>query len=348
MSQKKITIATRGSMLALWQARHVEKLLKSQGMEAALNVIATTGDKVQDRFLHEIGGKGLFVKELEEAMLAGDADMAVHSLKDVPVTLPPAFMLGAILPRHAAHDVLILRRKSAVPAGLADLAGKTVTAQDLATAGPITVGTSSLRRSALFALHVPKFKCVPVRGNVDTRLRKLHEGQFDALILAGASLERLGENLWTGLPHQEFIVCKLDPEHFIPCAGQGALAIEVPKTAELDNGVLKWLAPIHCADTAFCVAVERGVLKSLGGDCTMPFGAFCRIAEYNGKQMITARASLLANDGQNASGSVECELDAGRTAESVAAKLLSLLAEQGAAEVLAKLELPVPDTLRLH
>jgi hydroxymethylbilane synthase len=348
VTAKKITIATRGSMLALWQAHYVEEQLEKQGFLAEIQVVKTTGDQIQDRYLHEIGGKGLFVKELEEAMLAGEADIAVHSLKDVPVTLPPAFAIGAVLPRHAVHDVLVIRRKSAIPAGLEIEEGRTLDPEALAKSGPLTVGTSSLRRSALLALYAPKLKCIPVRGNVDTRLRKLGEGSFDAIVLAGASLERLGDKAWTGLQKDDFVICNLDPTYFVPCAAQGALAIEVPKTAELLSESTRWLSQLSCIDTTFCVTVERGILKSLGGDCTMPFGALCRIIEEGGKRIINARAMLLASDGNHATASLLTEWTPEKSPDAVAAQLLSALADQGAADVLKQLQLPVPETLRLH
>lgn len=356
MKPNELRIATRGSALALWQANHVAGKLNSNGIQTSLHVVKTTGDIVQDRFLGEIGGKGLFVKELEEAMLAGEAEIAVHSLKDMPVNLSPAFRFGAILARDPAHDVLIIRDKSAVSAGLSDSDGRILSAADLSSAGPLTVGTSSLRRSSQLARHVPKFKCLPVRGNVDTRLRKLHEGQFDAIILAAASLHRLGEKLWDHVPRAGFIVCPLEIHEFTPCAGQGALAIEVPNNGDLYAEALR---PLHCVETAFCVAVERAVLRALGGDCTMPFGAFCRIeTDAGGTRFAFASATLLDNHGEHASASVRVPLPQaltpgaqtpeGQAPESIGARLLTGLSEQGAAEILTRLHLPVPDVMRLH
>ena len=342
----ELRIATRGSPLALWQARHVAAKLDAAGIKTTLHVVKTTGDIVQDRFLHEIGGKGLFVKELEEAMLAGRADIAVHSLKDMPVNLSPAFRMGAIMKRDLAHDVLIVRAISAASAGLSDSDKQWLSAADLASAGPLTVGTSSLRRSSLFARHAPKLRCLPVRGNVDTRLRKLAEGQFDAIILAAASLERLGDTLWEQLPRSGFVVCQLDIQDFIPCAGQGALAIEIPNN---DDDCAEILRPLHCAETAFCVEVERSVLRSLGGDCTMPFGALCRIeVAADGQRQWVATATILNNDGEHATARVNVAVTEGLAPGTVASRILSGLSEQGAADILVRLRLPVPDVMRLN
>lgn len=350
MTHTEIRIATRGSLLALWQANHVAERLNQTGVATSLHVVKTTGDLVQDRFLHEIGGKGLFVKELEEAMLAGTADIAVHSLKDMPVNLSPAFRLGAILRRHAAHDVVIVRAKSAAPAGLSGRDGQWLKAQDLADAGPLTIGTSSLRRAALLALHTPKFKCLPVRGNVDTRIHKLHDGQFDAIVLAAASLDRLGDKLWENLPRDQFVVCPLDATEFVPCAGQGALAIEVPNNGDI---LAPFLEPLNCEETAFCVSVERAVLRALGGDCTMPFGALCKIVTGNdGAREAQASATLLTPDGQHARADIRVPLSDQkhpvRSPESLGAQVLATLTEQGAVEILTRLSLPVPDALRMH
>ncbi len=346
MTPRELKIATRGSALALWQAEFIAGKLNAAGVKTALHVVKTTGDLVQDRFLSEIGGKGLFVKELEDAMLAGHADIAVHSLKDMPVNLPPAFRFGAILKRHSAHDVLIVREKSAASAGLSERNGQWLTSEDLSAAGPLTIGTSSLRRASLFARYATKFKNLPVRGNVDTRLRKLHEGQFDAIVLAAASLERLGAKLWENVPRSAFVVCPLPMDEFVPCAGQGALAIELPNTGDLLGNILQ---PLHCFDTEFCVTVERTVLRSLGGDCTMPFGALCEIEmDSVGTRFASASATLLNKDGQHASAKIRIEIVDGKTPETIGAKLLTALSEAGAAEILTALQLPVPDAMRLH
>ena len=258
-----IRIATRGSRLALWQANTVADQLEGRlGKRPTIHVIKTTGDRIQDRYLHEIGGKGLFIKELEQALLAGEADIAVHSLKDMPAVVPAPFTLSAILARHAVMDALIIGDQLG-----SSLRKSTCTAQwgaqQLGLLPAATIGTVSLRRSALLTRHNPKLQPKPVRGNVDTRLGKLRSGQFDAILLAKASVDRLGlaEDLHTEI---------LDPKIFIPCAGQGALAIEC-----LENHPLRReLASLDDLQTRRAVSIERGVLAGLGGDCTMPFGAY--------------------------------------------------------------------------
>ncbi|WP_141731721.1 hydroxymethylbilane synthase [Oligoflexus tunisiensis] len=281
---RKVRIATRGSQLALWQAHHVAGLLMARGLSTELNIIKTTGDRVQDRFLHEIGGKGLFVRELEEAMKKGEADIAVHSLKDLPARIPAGFQLGAILPRHIPQDALIFNPKSLdrlkVPAG------PFLSKADLQAFGPLTIATASLRRQALLKGLGSDVQCVPVRGNVDTRIRKLNEGDWDGLILAGASLQRLSLD---HLPHR-----LLMDEWFVPCAAQGALAIETPEGSPFT----KDLAELSDPATYACATMERLILEKLGGDCTMPFGAFFFPDLKKGETV--ARALVLDYEGQEA------------------------------------------------
>lgn len=281
---RKVRIATRGSQLALWQANHVSGLLQSRGLATELNIIKTTGDRVQDRFLHEIGGKGLFVRELEEAMKAGEADIAVHSLKDLPARIPQGFQLAAILPRHIPQDALIFNPKSLdrlkVPAG------KFLNKNDLKNFGAMTIATASLRRQALLKGLGPQINLVPVRGNVDTRIRKLNEGDWDGLILAGASLERLSLD---HLPHR-----LLADDWYVPCAAQGALAIETPEGSPFT----KDLQAFSDAGTYACATMERLILEKLGGDCTMPFGAFFFPDAARG--VTVARALVLDYEGLEA------------------------------------------------
>jgi hydroxymethylbilane synthase len=281
---RKVRIATRGSQLALWQANYVSGMLQARGLSTELNIIKTTGDRVQDRFLHEIGGKGLFVRELEEAMKAGEADIAVHSLKDLPARIPAGFQLGAILSRHIPQDAFIFNPKSLdrlkVPAG--QFLGKA----DLKAFGSLKIATASLRRQALLKGLGSAVECVPVRGNVDTRIRKLNEGDWDGLILAGASLQRLSLD---HLPHR-----LLADEWFVPCAAQGALAIETTEGSPF----LEDLAALSDPATFACATMERLILEKLGGDCTMPFGAFFFPDLKKGETV--ARALVLDYEGQEA------------------------------------------------
>jgi hydroxymethylbilane synthase len=258
---KHLVIATRGSQLALWQAKYVGSQLEALGFSFELNIIKTTGDRVQDRFLHEIGGKGLFVKELEEALRAGTADLAVHSLKDMPARTAAEFELPAILSRHSPNDALIVagRHRTIVEQGPNEI-------QQWLKAAPRRIATSSLRRHAILQRLNPAIEIIPIRGNVDTRLRKLQENaDWDGLILAEASMDRLALK-----PH--WPTASLDPRWFLPSPSQGALAIEMrrghPARAEI--------AKLGSNETALMVGVERGILAALGGDCNLPFAAFAR------------------------------------------------------------------------
>jgi hydroxymethylbilane synthase len=241
----RIRIGTRGSALALWQAEHVKARLEALGHEVALRVITTTGDLTQDRRLESVGGKGAFLKEIEEALVAREVDLAVHSLKDVPTALPPGLLLSAILERADPRDALI----SGGPR-LAEL-----------RAGA-SVGTTSLRRRALVGSLRPDVTLQDLRGNVDTRLRRLREGRFDAILLAMAGLTRLGR--------ASEVTEALEPRHFVPAPGQGAIALEC---REDDQAVRDAVAPLHHPSTARAVAAERVFLAALGGGCNVPLGA---------------------------------------------------------------------------
>jgi hydroxymethylbilane synthase len=242
---RTLRIGTRGSALALWQARHVEALLRARGHAVEVRVITTTGDRVQDRRLEAVGGKGAFLKEIEEAMLAGEIDLAVHSLKDVPTALPAGLGLCAILERADPRDALVSAGAGleALPAGA-------------------RVGTTSLRRRALVARSRPDLVLEDLRGNVDTRIARLREGRFDAILLAMAGLSRLGRASEVTEP--------LDPRTFVPAPGQGAIALEC---REEDVRARAAVAPLDHAGTARAVAAERSFLAALGGGCNVPLGA---------------------------------------------------------------------------
>lgn len=243
-----IRVATRGSLLALAQTGMVVDLLKevNPGTEFELHTFKTVGDKVLDVALSQIGGKGLFTKELEDALLDGRADMAVHSLKDMPTELPAGLVLGCIPEREDPRDVVITRDGvpfEELPAGA-------------------LVGTSSLRRVAQLRAQRPDLQYVPIRGNVDTRLRKLDEGQVDALVMAAAGLHRAG--------FAERITEYLDPAYCLPAPGQGALAIEI---RELDSRMGQIVGRIHDTATALEVIAERALLARLEGGCQVPIAA---------------------------------------------------------------------------
>jgi hydroxymethylbilane synthase len=241
-----LRIGTRGSALALWQAEHVRGRLAALGHEATLEVIVTTGDRVQDRRLDSAGGKGAFLKEIEEAMLAGQVDLAVHSLKDVPVLLPDGLHLAAALERADARDALL----TASGGGLAALA-----------AGA-RIGTTSLRRRALLRAARPDAQLEDLRGNVDTRVRRLREGRYDAIVLAMAGLTRLGR--------AGEVAEVLSAEAFVPAPGQGAIVLECRRE---DQQTAAIAAQLHHEPTAQAVTAERSFLRALGGGCNVPLGA---------------------------------------------------------------------------
>jgi hydroxymethylbilane synthase len=251
---QRLTIATRGSQLALWQANHIRDCLLAlnQDLEIELSIIHTKGDKILDVPLSQVGGKGLFVKEIEEALLSKEADLAVHSIKDVPMVLPDGLTLGAVPKRAPFTDCLCSEKYDSL---------------DALPKGAV-VGTSSLRRQAQLLGLRPDLKIVSLRGNVDTRLRKLKEGQFDAIVLASAGLERLG----LSAAH----MCSLSPENFVPAVGQGALGIECRAD---DAAVLSLLSQLNDEHTRTCVEAERGFLLGLDGGCQVPIGAHARLLE---------------------------------------------------------------------
>lgn len=251
-SPVRLVIATRESRLAMWQAEHVRDLLLRlySSCEVLIDGMTTRGDQILDRSLSKVGGKGLFVKELEVALLEGRCDLAVHSLKDVPMLIAPEFVLGAILERDDARDAL-------VSSAYATLAAMPPGAR---------VGTSSLRREAQLRAHFPHLQVFPLRGNVLTRLDKLDRGEFDAIILAAAGLKRLD------LAGR--IRCLIDVEESVPAPGQGALGIEICSHRQ---DLIEWLAPLHHPATAACVLAERAVSRTLGGSCEVPLGAYATL-----------------------------------------------------------------------
>jgi len=300
-----LRIATRKSPLALWQAEHVGSLLRKNfpDLEIALLPMATEGDKLLDAPLAKVGGKGLFIKELERSLLAGDADIAVHSLKDVPMEIPDGLALPVFLARGDPHDGLVCQHHdslAALPAGA-------------------RVGTSSLRRKCQLLATRPDLRVLTVRGGVQTRLAKLDAGDFDALLLAVAGLRRLGLG--------QRVVEVLAPEVILPAVGQGVLGIECRRG---DEDAESLIATLHDADSADRVAAERAMNRKLGGGCQVPIAGF---AELDGEEL-SLRALVASTDGRRvlrAHGRAprdQGELLGG----SVADDLLS----QGAGEILAE------------
>lgn len=303
---RSLVIATRASRLALWQAEHVQSLLKKlyPNCDVSLLTMTTRGDQILDRTLSKVGGKGLFVKELETALLDGRADLAVHSLKDVPVELTTPFSLPVIMQRSDPRDAFVSNNY----ASLDDMPAGTV------------IGTSSLRRESQIRQHYPHLQVQPLRGNLDTRLAKLDNGGYHAIILAAVGLQRLGL--------ESRIRSCLSPELSLPAAGQGTLGIEI---LESRADMLTWLAPLGCPASTACSLAERAVSRALGGSCQVPLAAF---AEINGDQL-HLRALVAEPDGSlvlrsEASGPVS-------DAESIGLQAAHELLASGAQDILARL-----------
>lgn len=310
----KIIIATRESVLALWQANFIRDRLAElyPQTEFSISGMTTRGDQILDKSLSKIGGKGLFIKELEQALEEGRADIAVHSMKDVPMDLPPGYALAAIAEREDPRDAFV----SARYAGL-----------DALPAGSI-VGTSSLRRESQLRARFPHLKVQPLRGNVQTRLRKLDEDQFAAIILAAAGLKRLG------LAHR--ITAFLSPELSLPAVGQGALGIEC-LAARTD--LIELVRPLHHLQTAQCVEAERAMSRTLGGSCQVPLGGF---AEITGGAL-RLRGFVARPDGTRI---ISDELSGERErGTDIGAQLARNLKARGAEAILAALELEPPEPI---
>ena len=304
---QRLVIASRRSRLALWQAEHVRARLGESypGLQVEVLGLTTRGDEILDRSLAEVGGKGLFVKELEVALEDGRADIAVHSAKDVPMTLEPGFALAAILAREDPRDAFVSPRHArleALPAGA-------------------SVGTSSLRREAQLRSRFAGLEVRPLRGNVETRLAKLDRGDYAAIVLAVAGLKRLGL--------AARIRAVLDPDVSLPAAGQGALAIECRDGRQ---DLVALLAPLHDAPTAACVRAERAVSRALGGSCTVPLAAHAALS--NGA--LELRGLVASPDGKRiARGEVRGDAAA---PERLGEALAEALRAQGGDKILAELE----------
>lgn len=303
---QRIVIATRESRLALWQAEHVRDLLRELYPLCSIELLGMTtrGDQILDRPLAKVGGKGLFVKELETALLNGSADIAVHSMKDVPMTLGEEFTLVAIGPRETPLDAFVSNRYDS----LDDMPPGTV------------VGTSSLRRESQLHAQYPHLAVTSLRGNLDTRLRKLDEGQYDAIILAAAGLTRLGL--------AQRIRSVLSAEISLPAAGQGALGIEALASRP---DVAQWMAPLNDIATSACVRAERAVSRALAGSCEVPLGAYAELR----KDKLWLRGFVARPDGTRIA---RAELE-GSTAdcEQLGAAVAAQLMEDGAGEILSQL-----------
>ena len=259
-----LVIGSRGSQLALWQAHYIQRRLESRGFECRVEIIQTTGDRIAEIPLSSIGSKGLFTKEIEDALLEDRIHLAVHSLKDLPTELPKGLGIAATPEREHPNDVMVGRRLRDLGAGS-------------------RVGTSSLRRTAQLLRYRPDLMVETIRGNIDTRLRKLDEGQYDAIVLAAAGLRRLG---W-----KDRIAEVLEPEVMCPAVGQGALAIE----SRLEGAGFEACAVLDHPWTRLCVTAERAVLATLGGGCQIPMGSY---ASISGSEM-QVMGVVIAPDGSS-------------------------------------------------
>ncbi len=306
LSPQKIIIASRESLLAMWQAKHIQRHLGELYPQTEISILGMTtrGDQILDQSLSKIGGKGLFIKELEQALEDGRADIAVHSMKDMPMNVPEGFKLAAITEREDPRDAFVSNHYPS----LAQLPQGSV------------VGTSSLRRESQLRAQFPHLQVHPLRGNVQTRLRKLDEGQYAAIILAAAGLKRLELS--------DRITALLDPEQSLPAVGQGALGIECRADR---TDLVELLQPLHHQETAYCVEAERAVSRVLGGSCQVPLGAFAEIIHGT----LQLRGFVAQPDGKRIvsdalTGTPETGITMGQ-------QLAQNLIKQGADEILASL-----------
>jgi hydroxymethylbilane synthase len=299
MGDSLLRIGSRGSQLALWQANHIAGALRMLGHEVSIEVIRTTGDRMQNISFASVGAKGMFTKEIEEALLAGTIDLAVHSLKDLPTELGSQFALAAIPKRADPRDVFVSERYSAF---------------DALPTGAV-VGTSSLRRQAQLRALRPELEYIEFRGNVDTRLAKLGQGKADAIILAASGLDRLQKG--------ESIRQRFAPEVLCPAPGQGALAIETRAGDEAMHGILQ---PLEDLDTRLAVTAERRCLAVLGGGCLVPIGAYC----HSSGGELCLRAVVASPDGRRILSAEERHTNPEILGEQMARQLL----DQGAGVIL--------------
>lgn len=306
---KKLVIATRGSQLALWQSNHIKAILEEQnpGLEVELNVIVTTGDRIQDKALSKIGGKGLFLKELEEAMLQGEAQIAVHSLKDVPTVMPDGLLLAAITDREDSRDALLSEKYANI---------------DALPQGAV-VGTSSLRRRMQIQKLRPDLIIKDLRGNVDTRIRKLKDGEFDAIILAAAGINRL--SLLDAVKH----VYHISLEEMVPSMGQGALGIEAVNDAE----VLKIVSRLEDEYSRIETTIERTFVDELEGGCQVPIGVNASVLDDG---TISIKAVLGLPDGTEMLS--DSKITYKKEYENIGREMAAEFIQKGAKELLLRAE----------
>ncbi len=315
----RLRLGTRGSQLALWQARTVAGRLEEAGVATCeIVVIKTSGDRLSEANLSAIGGKRLFVKEIEDALLGGTVDIAVHSAKDMPAMLPSGLAIAAVLEREDPRDAVVLA--AGVP-GRLDARVPLVEGLD----GVRRVGTSSIRRTAQLRRALPAATFLPVRGNLDTRLRKLDEGQFDAIVLATAGLKRLG--------FSERISARLPLDVCVPAPGQGIVAVE---TREDDDRALAAVGAVCDGPSLQALLAERALVEALGGGCQMPIGA---IAVHDGDRLVLS-AVVVAPDG--AALVSAADRDHPSSAASLGRRVAGRLLDEGAAAILDAVRSPSP------
>ncbi len=264
---KELIIGSRGSELALWQANHVKDQLENLGYQVSIQIIKTKGDKIQNLSFDKIEGKGFFTKELEDALLSGSVDLAVHSLKDLETTQPEGLELAAVSKRNSPHDVLLIKSQSYSENGTWNLPENAV------------VGTSSCRRQAWLKQHIPGVNLVDLRGNVPTRIQKLKDGDMDAIVLAEAGINRISPDI-SGL--HKFV---LPLDEFVPAPAQGVLGLQIRSN---DERLQEAIAPLNDPQVKQEISVERGILNGIGGGCHVPLGAFCRSVEQDLLQVTVA------------------------------------------------------------
>jgi len=294
--KRKIIIGSRGSDLALWQARHVEAKLKSLGHKIEIKIIKTQGDRIQNLSFDKLEGKGFFTKELEEKLLSKEIDMAVHSHKDLPTENPNGLVVAAVSERENPADILLIRKE------------KVDESQKLHLVKNSVVGTSSARRKSQLLHHRADVEIKELRGNVPTRINKLREAQYDAIMLAAAGVQRLDLDL------SDLYVLRLHPEEFIPAPAQGVLALQI---REKDTELHAILQHLNSPEVARQIAVERRILNLFEGGCQMPLGAYC-IAEKSNLKVIACVA-----DAWNAP--IRISMNTGKDVETLAQKTVAAL-----------------------
>jgi hydroxymethylbilane synthase len=258
MLKRPLIIGTRGSELALWQAHHIQNALAHLGVATEIKIIKTKGDRIQDLSFDEIEGKGFFTKEIQDALIEGSIDLAVHSHKDLETTQPDGLCIAAVTEREAVQEVMIIRNTSFVSNAILNLPEKAI------------VGTSSVRRKMILGHTRPDLQFVDLRGNVPTRIQKLRDQPWDAIVLAKAGLNRIAPQL------NDLVPVTLDPLEYIPAPAQGALAIEC---RSIDLDIITTLQSLHHPPTAKAVYIERGILKGIGGGCQVPLASYAYYSE---------------------------------------------------------------------